>query len=207
MILRVSEKSTMPAPDPTSARSPRHTARDLAQIAIFAALTAALGLAGAINVGAGGGVPITLQSLGVMLTGAILGRSKAALAMLVFLGVGLLGVPVFSGARTSWQALAGVSAGYAIGFVAGAFVIGWLTTLMVRRSGRYRIPVGMLINIIGGIGVIYLFGIPVTMIRADLGLIPAMVGALPFLPGDLAKAAVAALVAAGVHKAYPDLHR
>lgn len=173
---------------------------------MFAALVAALGLAGAISIGAGP-VPITLQSLGVMLTGAILGGRKSGLAILVFIGVGLLGVPVFSGGRTSWQALTGASAGYAIGFVLAAFVIGWLTQLMIRRSGRYRVLPAVLINSLGGIGVLYLLGIPVTMLRADLGLLPTLIGVAPFLPGDLVKAVVAALVAAGVHKAYPGLHR
>ena len=62
----------------------RSTARDLAQIAIFAALIAALGLPGTITVGSTG-VPITLQSLGIMLTGGILGARKGFLAVAVFL--------------------------------------------------------------------------------------------------------------------------
>lgn len=182
----------------------RTTARDLAQIAVFAALIAAMGLAGQLTIGAGL-VPITMQSLGVMLTGAILGPRKGGLAVLTCLAVGLLGVPVLSGGRNTWHALAGPSVGYIIGWIAGAVVIGLLTRIMITRLGRYAILPGLLINLLGGIGVIYLLGIPGVALRSDIGLAPAAIGALPFLIGDAVKVVVATAVAAGVHKAYPGL--
>ena len=76
----------------------RSTARDLAQIAIFAALIAALGLPGTITVGPTG-VPITLQTLGVMLAGGILGARKGFLSVLVFLVLTSAGLPLLAGGR------------------------------------------------------------------------------------------------------------
>ena len=71
-------------------------ARDLAQIAIFAALIAALGLPGPLNIGP---VPITMQTLGVMFAGAILGPRKGTLAVLLFLVLTAVGLPLLAGAR------------------------------------------------------------------------------------------------------------
>ena len=78
--------------------SRRNTARDLAQIAIFAALIAALGLPGTITVGTTG-VPITLQTLGIMLTGGILGARKGFLAVASFLLLATAGLPLLAGGR------------------------------------------------------------------------------------------------------------
>lgn len=178
----------------------RTTARDLAQIAVFAALIAALGLVGQVAIA--GPVPITMQSLGVMLTGAILGARKGTLAVLTFLGVGLLGIPVFAGGVNTWQRLAGPSVGYLIGFIFAAFVIGLLTR---RILPRYRFLPGLAINALGGIGVIYLFGIPGVALRTQVSLGAAAAGAVPFLIGDSIKVVIATLIAAGVHRAYPGL--
>src|SRR5690606_41596747 len=90
------------------------TARDMAQVAVFAALIAALGLPGAITVGFSG-VPITLQTLGVLLAGAVLGARKGTAAVLVFIALTLIGLPLLSGGRTGLTALAGPRAGDPIG--------------------------------------------------------------------------------------------
>src|SRR3954453_2501795 len=110
----------------------RSTARDLAQIAIFAALIAALGLPGTITVGPTG-VPITLQTLGVMLAGGILGARKGTLAVAVFLLLMTAGLPLLAGGRGGLGVWAGPSAGYLVGFLAGAWVIGILTARILPR--------------------------------------------------------------------------
>ncbi|NLG55494.1 MAG: biotin transporter BioY [Rhodococcus sp.] len=176
-------------------------ARDLAHVAVFAALIIALGLPGTINVGGTGGVPITLQSLGVMLAGALLGARKGMLSVLTVMAIGLV-IPVLAGGRTTLTSLAGPTAGFLIGWVAAAGVIGWLTYKMLPR---YRLFVGIAINLFGGIIVMYAIGLPPLMWRADLTLWQAIVANGPFLPGDIAKAVIAALVAAQVHRTYPAL--
>jgi len=177
----------------------RSTARDLAQIAIFAALIAALGLPGSIAIGTTG-VPITLQSLGIMLTGGILGARKGFRAVATFLLLATAGLPLLAGGRGGVGIWTGPSAGYLVGFLAGVVVIGLLTA---RILPRYPLWQGIAINFIGGALVVYLFGVTWLAIRTSWG--PAITGVFVYLPGDVLKAVVAALVTKQVHRAYPGL--
>jgi biotin transport system substrate-specific component len=178
------------------------TAKDLARIAVFAALIAVLGLPGTIVL-FGGAVPVTAQTLGVMLAGAVLGARRGFLAVLTFCVLVLAGLPLLAGGRGGLGILAGPSAGYFLAFPLAALVVG---LIVQRRLPRPSIPWVFLACVVGGIGVVYAVGVPVLAWRADLDLRAAVVtGALVFLPGDLLKAAVAAVVASGVHRAYPAL--
>ncbi|WP_022886324.1 biotin transporter BioY [Glaciibacter superstes] len=178
------------------------TVRDLAQIAIFAALIAALGLPGAVAIGAVA-VPITFQTLGVMLAGAILGARKGFFAVLLFLALTAAGLPLFSGGRGGlvWFTTS-PAAGYPYGWLLGVLVIGFLTSLLLPK---YRFWPALGATILGGIVAIYLIGIPVTAINLGVPLWVAAADSLKFLPGDLIKVVVTVLVARQVHKAYPGL--
>lgn len=179
----------------------RFSARDMAQIAVFAALIAALGLPGAITVGFSG-VPITLQTLGVILAGAVLGARKGTAAVAVFIALTLIGLPLLSGGRTGLFALAGPSAGYLVGWIPGVLVIGLLTA---RILPRYSFALGLLINALGGIVVIYAFGTVGLILRTDLGVWASVSTNVAFVPGDLVKVVIATVVAKSVHRAYPGL--
>lgn len=180
----------------------RLPARDLALVATFAALIAALGLPGMINI-PGNPVPITLQTMGVMLAGSLLGARRGALAVLTFLALVAAGLPLLAGGRGGLAVFAGPSAGYLVGWVLGAFVIGWLVQ---RRLPRYSLWWGGLANVLGGIVVVYAVGIPVTAaVLGTTGLVATAIAAAAFLPGDLAKVVIATSVAAAVHRAVPDL--
>jgi biotin transport system substrate-specific component len=182
----------------TSSR--RLPARDLALVATFAALIAVLGIPGTLTL-FGNAVPITLQTLGVMLAGSVLGWRRGALAVLTFLVLAAAGLPVVAGGRGGLAVFAGPSAGYLVGFLLGAAVTGWLVE---RRLPRYDLPWGLLANVVGGIGAVYLVGIPVqAAVTGTTGLLATAVAALVFLPGDLVKAVVATSVAAGVYRGYP----
>ena len=177
-------------------------ARDLAHIAIFAALMAALGLPGALMIGAVA-VPITFQTLGVMLAGAILGARKGFFAVLLFLGLVAAGLPLLSGGRGGLAFLTiSPSTGYLYGWLLGVVVIGYLTA---RLLPKYPFWPALGATVLGGIVAVYLIGIPVTAINLGLPLWQALVGSAIFLPGDLLKAIVTVLVARQVHKAYPGL--
>jgi biotin transport system substrate-specific component len=177
-------------------------AADLARVAVFAGIIAALGLAGRFYV-FGSAVPVTLQTLGVMLAGLILGARLGALAVLVYLAIGAAGVPVFAGVG-GLAPFAGVTAGYLVAFPIGAFVIG----LIAFRDGRFKPSRAFVAAVVGGIGVVYAIGVPVLAVRAGLDLgDAARVGGLIFLPGDLIKAVLATLIATAVHRAYPGLVR
>ena len=100
---------------------------------------------------------------------------------------------------------AGPTAGYLISWPIAAFVVGLLTE---RFWARYNLAWGMLANVVGGIVVIYLIGVPVLAAVANLSPRAAIVsGALPFLIGDLIKAVVAAAIAVQVRRSYPVIER
>jgi len=177
------------------------TTADLARVAVFGALIAALALPGQFYL-AGSGVPVTLQTLGIMLAGLLLGAVRGALAVLVYLAMGAIGLPVFSGGAAGLAPFAGPTGGYLIAFPIGAFVIG----LIVHRVRRFDRALGFTACVVGGIGVVYAIGAPWLAWRLGLTLAEATVtGAAVFLPGDLLKAGLATFVAAGVYRAYPKL--
>jgi len=178
----------------------RLTSRDLALVASFAALIAVLGLPGAFLL-PGNPVPITLQTLGVMLAGSILGWKRGALSVMVLLLVAA-GLPLLSGGRTTITAFAGPSAGYLVGWVFGAAVIGWLVQ---RRLPAYPLWWGGLANVLGGIGVVYLFGIPVFAVRTGTSLLVAATASIGFLVGDAVKVVIATAVASAVHRGHPGI--
>ena len=172
-------------------------AADLARIAVFAALIAALGLPGTLTP-FGNAVPITAQTLGVMLAGALLGAWRGAAACIVFLILVAAGLPLLAGGRGGLGVFTGPSAGYLIGWPIGAFVIGLLTARMLPN---YRLWLGIAINVVGGILVVYAIGVPVQAARIGSGLLAVVQSSLQFLPGDLVKVVVAAVVARQVHRA------
>ncbi|GHF53673.1 biotin transport system substrate-specific component [Amycolatopsis bartoniae] len=173
--------------------------RDLALIALFAALIAVLGLPGSFAL-FGAAVPITAQSLGVMLAGSVLGARRGTLAVLTFLVLVAAGLPLLPGGRGGVAVFAGASAGYLVGWLLGAFVTGWLVTKVTRRR---KLPWLIVANVLGGIVAIYLIGIPVTAWRVGSGLVATVVSAVQYLPGDAIKVVVSALITAAVYRAYP----
>ncbi|KGN41521.1 biotin transporter BioY [Knoellia aerolata] len=177
------------------------TSRDLALIAMFTGVIAALGLIPAVAP-FGAAVPITAQSMGVMLAGAILGSKRGALAVLLFLGLVAIGLPLLSGGRGGLGVFAGPSVGYLVGFPVAAWLVGRLTELIGRP---YRVTLGVMANVLGGVLVLNVIGILGMALVADLSLVRATTVAAVFIPGDLIKAVLTALVAVGVHAAYPGL--
>ena len=177
------------------------SATGLALVAVFVGIIAALGLVPGIVI-PGVAVPITLQTLGVMLAGSVLGRWRGTAAVLVFLLLVALGLPLLAGGRGGLGVFFTPSAGFLIGFPFAAFVIGWLTERCSAASSLGKL---IAINVLGGIVVLYMFGIVGMSIIGQLSLAAAAAISVVFLPGDLAKAVVAAFVARGVHQALPGL--
>lgn len=177
----------------------RFGARDLALIAVFAALIVVLGMPGALF--AGSPVPITLQTLGVMLAAALLGWRRAALVVLTVIALVAIGLPVLAGGRGGLGVFAGPTVGYLLGWVPGSVVTG----LLVERARRLTPLAVFAAIVLGGVVVIHAFGIPGMMLRADLDLPAALIADAVYLPGDLLKAVLATMVALTVHRASPDL--
>lgn len=135
-------------------------------------------------------VPVTMQTLFVILAGALLGGYLGALSQVVYILLGVIGLPVFSGGKAGFGVLIGPTGGYLIGFVVGALVIGKLTSLK-RDPGLLWLMGSML----AGVAIIYTLGIAQLMLVAKLDFIKAIsVGLLPPLPGDIIKIVVAAFI-------------
>jgi biotin transport system substrate-specific component len=131
-------------------------------------------------------VPVTLQTLAVLLVGGVLGSRLGALSLLAYLFEGAIGLPVFAGGA-SLTALAGPTTGYLIGFVVAAFVVGWFC----ERGWDKRVETAVLVMLLGT-GVIYLFGLP--WLAQFTGWDKVLqLGLFPFIPGDILKAIVAAV--------------
>lgn len=135
-------------------------------------------------------VPITLQTLFVILAGALLGGYLGALSQVVYILLGVIGLPVFSGGKAGFGVLIGPTGGYLIGFVIGALIIGKLTSL--RRDPGI---VWLMGSMVAGMVIVYTLGIIQLMFVAKLSFIKAVsVGLLPPLPGEIIKIVVAALI-------------
>ena len=197
------------APPPGDAIAPprpaAHAAADLALVAGLAAFTAACALAPAVPTGIG--VPITLQTFAVVLAGLVLGARRGAAAIALYLLVGLVGFPVFAGGRGGLGVLAGPTVGYLLAFVPAAAVAGALAGGAARvRPGR-RYGVLAVAALASSLLVVHPLGIAGLMWRAGLSPRAAVLADLPFVPGDVAKALLAAGVAVAVLRAFPDLLR
>jgi len=134
-----------------------------------------------------GPVPITGQTFAVLLAGALLGSRRGALSQLTYLGMGAMGAPIFAGWHGGIGVLMGPTGGYLIGFVAAAFVVGFLA----ERGWDRRFWSMALAMLIGNI-VIYAFGLPWLANFVPSGSVLAA-GLYPFIPGDLTKLVLATI--------------
>lgn len=138
-------------------------------------------------------VPITGQTLGVMLVGAALGAWRGAAALLTYLVAGLAGLPVFAGLTGGIASVAKPSFGFIIGFVFAAALIGWLA----QRNWDRR-PLLSLVAFFGASLVPFVFGVPymwvaLEQLGTDMNLALAMqYGVTPFIIGGIVKWLLAA---------------
>ena len=172
--------------------------KNIAYIALFAALIAVLGLIPKITLAFG--VPITAQSLGVMLCGTVLGARRGALAVGLFLLLVALGLPLLAGGRGGLGVFASPTVGFLVGFPVAAFVTGWITERW--RSAPVGIAAGVA-AVIGGIVVLYAFGIVGMSVVMGKTLAEAAALVTAFIPGDLLKAGIAGMLTASLAKARP----
>jgi biotin transport system substrate-specific component len=176
--------------------------RSLVLIALFAALVAVLGLIPPIPLGAG--VPVTAQSLGVMLCGTILGARRGALAIILVLAMVAVGLPILSGGRGGLGVFTSPTGGFLVGWLPAAFVAG-----LVAENLR-KLPVWLSAGagaVLGGVVVLYAFGMAGLMLLLSFGPGQALVTVVPFLVGDAIKALIAAALTHAVLKARPDIRR
>lgn len=163
--------------------------KNVAQIGLISAFIAVLGLLPPIPVPVVP-VPITLQSAGAMLAGTILGRKWGFFSILVFLLIVLTGMPLLSGGRGGIQVFLAPSGGFLIGWAVGAYFVG-LVMEMFKRKNFFPL---LIANIIGGILIVYLVGSIQLSLYTHIPYQKVLISNLVFLPGDMIKALLAALV-------------
>lgn len=178
------------------------SSRSLALVALFAALLAVFGLIPKIDLPFG--VPITLQTLGVMLAGCLLGPWRGLLAMLLFLVAVAFGLPLLSGGRGGLAVFAAPSAGFLLGWPLAAAASGLVMWALPGRGPRALALKAFAASVAGGIGVLYVCGIAGLVLLARLSVWQATVASMAFVPGDLAKAVLCALVVRTVARGLPD---
>lgn len=153
---------------------------------VFVALFAALICVAApfsIQVGP---IPITLATFAVMLSGALLGGKRGMVAVCVYILIGAVGLPVFSGFKGGFGVLGGPTGGYIIGYIPLALITGIFANMNTKFNRAVVSVIGMII----GTAALYTFGTVWFMIISKSSLANALaLCALPFLPGDAVKIA------------------
>lgn len=146
-------------------------------------------------------VPLTLQTLGVMLAGLILSPRLAALAMLLYVVLALVGFPVLPGGRGGLAVFAGPTGGFILGFIPGAFVVSWLAARnLSETTTAAMIARNFGAAVFGGAIVVYAIGVPWLAMVTGMSMDRALMAVVVFLPGDLVKAVIATIVALRVAK-------
>ena len=168
--------------------------KDIVHVSLFAAITCILA---PNSIPLAGGVPISLASLVAMLAGVMLGKKKGALSILIYVLIGAIGLPVFSGYKAGVSVLFGVTGGFILGFIPLAYISGYFSELADTKDKPiiYQI-IGMLIGTI----VLYLIGMIWFEIVMKLPFLSALMDCvIPFLPGDLLKIGIVALFSTKKH--------
>lgn len=143
--------------------------------------------------------PLALQTLIVNLTGYVLNAKQAFMTMLVYLLVGLAGVPVFTGGSAGPGKLFGPTGGYIIGFLFTAVFLAYF------RGEKYNFKRYALLGCVIGIPLIYVFGVVQLKLITGMGWDKAiMTGALPFIPLDIVKCLAAAVIAGPINRIFTD---
>lgn len=143
--------------------------------------------------------PLALQTLIVNLTGYVLNAKQAFMTMLVYLLVGLAGVPVFTGGSAGPGKLFGPTGGYIIGFLVTAVFLAYF------KGEKYNFKRYALLGCVIGIPLIYVFGVVQLKLITSMGWDKAiMTGALPFIPLDIVKCLAAAVIAGPINRIFAN---
>lgn len=167
---------------------PGRRARDVVLV-VGAALLTALFAQVALPV-AGSPVPVTGQTLAVVLTAAALGPARGVSAQALYLALGAVGLPFYSDATGGFQVVTGATGGYLLGFLPAAWLIG-----MAARHGRDRRVLQALPLFLLGQAVVFAVGVPWLAVVAELEPSQALsAGLYPFLLGGALKAVIAGVL-------------
>jgi biotin transport system substrate-specific component len=157
---------------------------------VYASLFGALTAAGAFIVIPVPPVPITAQTFFLNTAAVLLGGSLGALSQFIYVMLGVVGIPVFSGGKAGIGVIFGPTGGYLLGFIIAAFIIGKIAGAR-KGAGIFWHIFAMLV----GMGIIYSLGIMQLALVAKISFKKALtIGVLPFIPGDIIKILLAAII-------------
>lgn len=140
-------------------------------------------------------IPISLVTLVIYLSAFVLGAKLATVSCLIYLLIGLAGVPVFSGFGAGAGKLFGPTGGYLIGYLFMAFITGYFVE---KFKGKWYLSFS---GMVFGTAVLYLFGTAWLAYSADMTFAAALAaGVIPFIPGDLAKIVIILIIGPVVRK-------
>lgn len=146
-------------------------------------------------------IPLTMQVLGVAVTGAVLGGKRGAVAVLIYVLLGSFGLPVFSGLKGGIGVVAGATGGFIWGFIPQAFITGTLCDKAFAEAKDGKQVQISAVALVIGLCVLYFCGTIQLMCVANMGAGAAFGAAvLPFIPFDLFKIAAALLIALALRK-------
>ena len=174
--------------------------KEMMLAALFAAMTAALALIPPIQLPFTP-VPITSQTLGVMLAGTVLGARLGALSLIIFVILVAVGAPVLPGGRGGWPIFLLPNGGYILSWPLAALVVGFL----VERWAKDRAWKILAANLVGGLLVVYAVGTVYHALLANLPLKATVLPVVAYLPGDVIKAVVATMVGLRLRRILPHL--
>lgn len=180
----------------------RQAAGSMAQVSLFAALMAVMGLIPKIDLPLG--VPITIQSLGVMLAGVMLGPWRGLQAMLLFLAAVAAGLPLLSGGRGGIGVFLSPSAGYLVGYALAACIVGAIMAALPQSTPKRTAFSAFVASLLGGLICLHAMGVLGLMHMAQLSLAQAFKLTLAFVPGDLIKCILCTLIVHTVARGMPD---
>ena len=183
-------------------RLTRRSSESIALVALFAALIGVMGLIPKIDLPLG--VHISIQTLGVMLAGCLLGPWRGLQAIIVFLVAVAVGLPLLSGGRGGLGVFMAPTTGYLVGWTAAAFVTGALMALLPKATPLRAAISAFVASFIGSIAVLYIFGIAGLVWMAKIPLTQALWANVAFIPGDMIKCVLTALVVHTIARAMPE---
>ena len=172
----------------------------ITQIALYAAAIAVLGMLPKVQLPVSG-VPITLQSLGIMLAGAMLGPYRGFLSVSLFVIVVILGAPFLAGGRGGLAVFELPSVGFILGFPFAAYSVGCMMKILKKLSIFWA---AFISSIFGGVFVLYIPGVIGVAVKMNLGVLEALIACLMFVPGDFIKAIIVAFILKFVNRVLPS---
>ena len=162
------------------------SAKEICYIAVCVAIMAVCSV---ITIPLPGGVPVTLQTFAVFLCVGLLGTMRATVAVTVYILLGMIGVPIFSGFGSGVGVILGPTGGYIIGFIFTALIVG----LMTEKLGK-KLWVEI-VSMILGLAVCYAFGTVWFMFQMKMGLVESLLlCVVPYLIADALKIAFSAVL-------------